>query len=58
MSEPPIGVTLVRTEDGQEKIIATAAFDGLQEALTAVEVLFKMWSLEEQDDIHLEMQRV
>lgn len=58
MSEPPIGVTLVKTEDGQEKIIATSSFDGLSEALTAVEVLFKMWSLEEQDNIHLELQRI
>lgn len=62
MSEPPIAVTIVEYEwdDGpEERIIAQAVFDGLQEALDAVEVLMRFWSFdsEQEPKRRIELQR-
>lgn len=56
MSEPPIAVTIVEYDWDDEKhapeerIVAQAVFDGLQEALDAVEVLMRFWSFDSEQD--------
>lgn len=44
MSEPPIAVRAVVQRDGEERISGQAVFDGREEALTAIDVLMRMWA--------------
>lgn len=58
MSSPPVGVTVVDYSGDEEVVMATAAFDGVSEALTAVEVLLRLWSFDAEDERRIEVQRV